>query len=175
MNQISLIGFDSHRIKRNLKINFLSQLNKKLDKNSVNNPIEGLYIGGILTEKKYKFVANSDGDLLIHAIIDSLSSYTIGKDIGQLFPDDISLYKNYSSILLLEQFIKKLPDKYRVKSIDAIIVIDVIKIALIKEEIISNLQNYFPEAKITIKGKRTEGGFKKNYAYCWVCCNLECV
>lgn len=157
MPNISLIGFDVHKIVRNK-----------------GREIKGLFLGGIVTEEKYRFLAHSDGDILIHAIIDALSSYTIGKDIGELFPDNDLMYKNYPSEKLLEKLISLIDKEYRILAIDAIIVVDIVKISLLKEKIIQNLQKYFPETKIRIKGKRTEGGLKKNYGYCWVVCNIEC-
>lgn len=166
MSNISLIGFDLHRIKRLKRKGFLKILYKK-------NKIGGLYIGGVLVDKEHIFMAHSDGDILIHAIIDAIAPYTLGKDIGQLFPDSDIMYKNYSSISLLENTLNKINGRYKVKSIDGVIVIDKIKISIIKEKIIDNLKSYFPDAIINIKGKRTEGGFNKNYGYCWVTCTIE--
>ncbi len=157
MPNISLIGFDVHKIVRNK-----------------GREIKGLLIGGVVAEEKYRFLAHSDGDILIHAMIDSISSYITGKDIGQLFPDNNNMYKNYSSEKLLEKLINLIDKEYKVVVIDAIIVIDIVKISLLKEKIVQNLQKYFPEAKIIIKGKRTETGLKKNYGYCWAICNIEC-
>ncbi|MFN3412035.1 MAG: 2-C-methyl-D-erythritol 2,4-cyclodiphosphate synthase [Exilispira sp.] len=153
---VSLMGFDIHKIVKN---------NKK--------EIAGLFIGGILVDKKHRFLAHSDGDILIHAIIDAISSYVSGKDIGQLFPDNDPMYKNYSSEKLLEKLIGLINNNYTITSIDASIIIEKFKIAPLKQQIINNLQKYFPQAIITIKGKRTEGGFKKNYGYCWILCNIK--
>jgi len=158
MQNISLIGFDVHKI--------VKRIGKK---------VKGLYIGGVLVDEKHRFLANSDGDILIHSIIDAISSYAIGKDIGQLFPDSDKMYKNYSSEKLLEKTLSLIGQKYKIINIDIVLIIDKVKIAPIKDKIIKNLQKSFPNAKINIKGKRTEGGFKKNYGYCWVICNLECI
>lgn len=153
---VCLMGFDLHKIVKNNK-----------------REIDGLFIGGILVDKKHRFHAYSDGDILIHAIIDAISSYILRKDIGQLFPDNDPMYKNYSSEKLLKELLRLIDKNYTIISIDAIIVIEKFKIAPLKHQIINNLQKYFPQAIITIKGKRTEGGFKKNYGYCWILCNIK--
>lgn len=158
MQNISLMGFDLHKIVKN-----------------TGRKVKGLYIGGVLVDGRHKFLAHSDGDILIHAIIDAISSYTIGKDIGQLFPDSEKMYKNYPSEKLLEKTLSLIDQRYKILYIDAVIVIDKIKIAPIKDKVVENLKKSFPDAKINIKGKRTEGGFKKNYGYCWVICNIECI
>lgn len=158
MPNISLIGFDVHKIVRNR--------DKK---------VKGLFIGGVLVDERYRFLAHSDGDILIHAIIDSISSYITGKDIGQLFPDNNEMYKNCPSEKLLEKFIELVKEKYIVTTIDAILIIDKVKIAPIKDKIVDNLKKFFPKASINIKGKRTEGAFKRNYGYCWVVSTMECI
>ena len=58
------IGYDIHRIE----------------------PGNGLKLGGILVADDIQFVAHSDGDVLIHAIIDSLLGVIGEKDIGELAP-----------------------------------------------------------------------------------------
>src|SRR5574344_1283469 len=68
--------------------------------------VEGkkLLIGGIeLTEASKGALAHSDGDCLIHAIIDSiLGALNLG-DIGSHFPDTEVQYKDISSVILLEK------------------------------------------------------------------------
>jgi 2-C-methyl-D-erythritol 2,4-cyclodiphosphate synthase len=56
----------------------------------------GLYLGGIKISDQLRFVAHSDGDLLIHALIDSLLGAIGEKDIGELFPDTDTV--NFSRI-----------------------------------------------------------------------------
>lgn len=176
MQSIALIGFDVHKIVKTCIVKeIVKKLNKKSNKKkdeNINKNADGLYIGGVLVDEKTKFKAHSDGDILIHAIIDAISSYAIGKDIGQLFPDNINMYKNYPSEKLLEKTIELIGNNLNILSIDAVIIIDRIKIAPIKDKIIENLQKYFPQTKIIVKGKRTEGAFKKNFGYCWVICNV---
>jgi 2-C-methyl-D-erythritol 2,4-cyclodiphosphate synthase len=68
-------------------------------------------------------VGHSDGDCLIHAIIDALLGALGEGDIGQLFPDTDPQYRNASSLRLLEIVMDRFRDrKGIIRHIDCIIV-----------------------------------------------------
>ncbi len=108
------IGYDIHRIK----------------------PGCGLFIGGVKVADKLEFVAFSDGDVLIHAIIDSLLGAMGEKDIGEYFPDNQAEYKNICSLELLEK-IKHILSAKKVKiiNIDSVLILESPEIAPFKEKI----------------------------------------
>ena len=165
------LGFDSHRIIDNCKI-YTENMNIP---DSI-DMISGLMIGGICVDKDKRFMANSDGDILIHSIIDSLAPTILKKDIGELFPDSTNMYKNYPSEKLLKHMIEKIEGenvKYRIHSLDCVIVIDSVKITNFKDQIIQNLQRFFPQTSIALKGKRTEGSLLSDFGYCWVVSLIE--
>ncbi|GMO27859.1 MAG: 2-C-methyl-D-erythritol 2,4-cyclodiphosphate synthase [Termitinemataceae bacterium] len=68
-----------------------------------------LVIGGISIPSVKGELAHSDGDVLLHAVIDALLGAAALGDIGEMFPPSDSAYKNISSILLL----KKVQEKVR--------------------------------------------------------------
>ena len=59
-----------------------------------------LILGGIEIPHYKGTVAHSDGDVLIHAIIDALLGASNLGDIGKLFPDNDIKYKDISSIII---------------------------------------------------------------------------
>jgi 2-C-methyl-D-erythritol 2,4-cyclodiphosphate synthase len=63
---------------------------------------EKLFLGGVDIPFSKGSVGHSDGDCLIHAIIDALMGALGEGDIGQLFPDTDSRYQNIRSTKLLE-------------------------------------------------------------------------
>lgn len=60
-----------------------------------------IIIGGVEIPFSKKLLAHSDGDVLAHAIADSLLGACAERDIGYHFPDTDSAYKNADSMILL--------------------------------------------------------------------------
>lgn len=62
-----------------------------------------LKLGGVPIPGKFRVVAHSDGDVLLHALIDAMLGCACLGDIGQHFPDGESAYEGISSAILLDQ------------------------------------------------------------------------
>ena len=100
----------------------------------------GLFLGGIKVSDTLRFVAHSDGDLLIHALIDSLLGAVGEKDIGEHFPDTDDRYKNIKSTLLLEKTAALLKEKnIEIMNIDSVIIAETPKISPFKDKIRDNI------------------------------------
>ena len=54
-----------------------------------------LVVGGISIPSNYKSVGHSDGDCLIHAIIDSILGASNLGDIGEYFPSEDEKWRDY--------------------------------------------------------------------------------
>lgn len=81
-----------------------------------------LILGGIKIPHDKGLVAHSDGDVLIHAIMDAILSAMHERDIGVLFPDTDDKYKNISSVKLLEDVLSLVKSKgLAVKSVSAVV------------------------------------------------------
>ena len=81
-----------------------------------------LIIGGVKFDFEKGFVAHSDGDVLIHAIIDSLLGALSLGDIGAIFPDTDEKYKNADSKELLKNVMKIVTQKgYKIVNLDTTI------------------------------------------------------
>ena len=63
---------------------------------------ELLILGGLEIPSQYGLLGHSDGDVLIHSIIDGLLGAANLGDIGRHFPSDNPEYKGVSSEILLE-------------------------------------------------------------------------
>lgn len=99
------IGYDIHRL---------------ADPEPVENYIT---LGGIQIPHQKQIIAHSDGDVLIHALIDAMLGALALGDIGQHFPDTDPQYKGCSSIMLLEHAFKLVQKEgYAVSNCDATII-----------------------------------------------------
>ncbi|MBN2652902.1 MAG: 2-C-methyl-D-erythritol 2,4-cyclodiphosphate synthase [Spirochaetales bacterium] len=91
---------------------------------------EFLTIGGVKIPFEKKFVAHSDGDVLIHAIIDALLGAANLGDIGTHFPPSEMEFKDINSLELLERSKRLIEDKnFEIINIDSTIIIEKPKMA----------------------------------------------
>jgi len=87
-----------------------------------------LVLGGIVIPYEFGMEAHSDGDVVIHAICDSLLGAAALGDIGKHFPDNDNAYKNISSLILLERVNHLIAD-YSIVNIDCTIIAQKPKLA----------------------------------------------
>lgn len=89
-----------------------------------------LIIGGVKIESETGTIAHSDGDVLIHAVIDALLGSVCAGDIGTHFPDTDSKWKDADSMKLLIAAIRLLREKgYRPVNIDSTVILQTPKLA----------------------------------------------
>ena len=83
-----------------------------------------LMLGGIEIPHTKGVLGHSDGDVLVHAIMDAMLGALALGDIGQHFPDTDMKYENIDSTILLKR-VKELIAKrgYKIINLDSIIVL----------------------------------------------------
>jgi len=120
-----------------------------------------LVLGGVTIDHPMGLEGHSDADVLVHAIIDALLGASNLPDIGQLFPDSSSSYKNISSLVLLEKVSALLRDKgISVINLDSTVICDRPKIARYIPDMKKNISEAMigvSTDRIGIKGTTTEG------------------
>jgi len=89
-----------------------------------------LFLGGVEVEFPKGLRGHSDGDCLIHAIIDALLGASGEGDIGRLFPDDDPQYKGMRSTEMLRQVMVRIRERnIEILNIDSVIVAEKPKLA----------------------------------------------
>lgn len=86
--------------------------------------VEGrkLMIGGVEIPFEKGEDGHSDGDVLIHAIIDAVLGASGLGDIGEFFPPDDNKWKDVNSIFLLQTVMEKIYEEgWRVENIDCVV------------------------------------------------------
>ncbi|HJL96313.1 MAG TPA: 2-C-methyl-D-erythritol 2,4-cyclodiphosphate synthase [SAR86 cluster bacterium] len=82
-------------------------------------PGSHVILGGIKIDSTLSIEAHSDGDIIIHSLIDSLLGAAAYGDLGTFFPSEDDQYKDISSRELLKRVVKELKkDKYIVSNVD---------------------------------------------------------
>jgi len=157
--------------KKNFKITDLEDLDlmKSLKKGKINSgigfdvhrlaPKRKLYLGGLIIKSELGTVGHSDGDPVLHAIIDSILGACRMGDIGEKFSDKDKKFKNIRSTILLKQVMKQIKAKgYYINNLDINIITQTPKIKKYKNKMIEKISKICEISKkqINIKGKTTE-------------------
>jgi 2-C-methyl-D-erythritol 2,4-cyclodiphosphate synthase len=122
-------------------------------------PGDGLMIGGVKVSAALRAEAHSDGDVLIHSLIDALLGSVAGPDIGELFPDTDPKLKNASGAALLAQVRDLLVARdFEIINIDCVVVTEEPRLAPFKAEIVRTVSALLgiPAQDFNLKGKTKE-------------------
>jgi 2-C-methyl-D-erythritol 4-phosphate cytidylyltransferase/2-C-methyl-D-erythritol 2,4-cyclodiphosphate synthase len=122
-------------------------------------PKRKLFLAGLRMKSKLGTLGHSDGDPVLHSIIDAILGACKMGDIGQMFSDKSKKFKNIRSTILLKKVIEKIKSKgYLINNIDINIITQTPKIKNYKIKMIHNIAKLcnISNDQINIKGKTTE-------------------
>ena len=122
-------------------------------------PKRKLYLAGLKIKSPIGTLGHSDGDPVLHSIIDAILGACQMGDIGQMFSDKSRKLKNIRSTFLLKQVIKSIVSKgYLINNMDINIITQTPKIQKYKTNMINNISKLceINKNQINIKGKTTE-------------------
>ncbi len=131
------IGFDIHKLVKNKK----------------------LYLGGIKIPYHSGLEGHSDGDVVLHCIVDALLGALRRKDIGSLYPSNKNKFKNIRSPKMLKPIISDLKNNnYFINNLDINLICERPKVSKYRNKIINSLSRLMNINKniINIKGKTVE-------------------
>ena len=95
---------------------------------------DGMTLGGLWVPCAHRVVAHSDGDIVLHAIMDAMLGALALGDIGQLFPDTDASFQGADSAELTREVRRLcLAKGYSVSNLDVTILCEAPKIAPIRE------------------------------------------
>ena len=117
-----------------------------------------LKLGGVKFDE-LGFEGHSDGDILLHALCDSLLGATGKKDLGHYFPSNESTPKDISSTKILSEILSVIEyDKFILTNVDITIISEKFNVQDKAENIQKNLSKLLevPIEKINIKGKSSD-------------------
>ena len=123
-----------------------------------------LIVGGVRINSNYGCKSHTDGDALIHAIIDALLGASCKNDIGYYFPPENEKYKNCSSTILLKKTIEIIKN-FEIINIDSIVVAQSPKLGTYRDKIRDNISKIckINKDQVNVKFKTEEHlGFTGN-------------
>jgi len=132
------IGYDIHRLKKGLK----------------------LRLGGLTVPHSHGCAGHSDGDALVHAVVDALLGASGLGDIGGHFSDKDPCFKNADSRLFLRT-VRALLKKKRLKivHVDAVVLAEKPNLSAYKKRMSASIAGALgvEPARVNVKAKTNEG------------------
>jgi len=132
------------------------------------------YLGGVKIDFKKGLAGHSDGDALIHSVIDAVLGAAGKGDKGKHFPDTDPKYKNISSVKLLEKAMSI--TKVKVVNVDCVILCAQPRLSKYYNGMRSVLAKALKIKKgsVSVKATRPEGiGIGNEGLACFCACLVE--
>ena len=123
-------------------------------------PGRKLILGHVPNDFEKGPVGHSDGDVVIHALIDALCGAAGLPDIGELFPDSDPAYRGIDSSRLLDEVLSLLEgQRLAVVNIDVVVHIERPRLGENKQKIRRELARLLslPTQAVSVKAKTNEG------------------
>lgn len=99
-----------------------------------------LILGGVVIPSSVGELAHSDGDVVLHAVGESILGALALGDLGEHFPDSDPQYKDMDSALIIEEVVRLMKQKsYQISNIDISIYLEEPKLGHYKEMIRKNV------------------------------------
>ena len=117
-----------------------------------------LFLGGIKIPFHSGLEGHSDGDVVLHAIIDAILGATKRKDIGTYFPNN-KKFKDIRSIKLIKPIMKVLSKfNFSINNVDINLICERPKISKYRDKIINSISKLtnLNKNQINLKGKTVE-------------------
>ena len=118
-----------------------------------------MYLCGIEIKSDFGFKAHSDGDVAIHALIDSILGAASLGDIGTLFPDTDNAYEGIDSMILLERAFNMITSYgFKIINCDITIIAETPKLMNYKDAMKANIASALglKKHRVNVKATTTE-------------------
>ena len=118
-----------------------------------------LFVGGVNIKASLGSMGHSDGDALIHAIVDALLGAAGMGDIGKYFPSDDKKWEDVQSKIFLSEVRKTLAkSKYQISNIDCTVIMQKPKLQKYIPSICNNVAEILniEKEKVSIKATTTD-------------------
>jgi 2-C-methyl-D-erythritol 2,4-cyclodiphosphate synthase len=116
-------------------------------------------LGGVRVPHSRGVVAHSDGDVLLHALVDALLGAAGLGDIGQHFPDSDPQWKGADSARFVTAAVRLLGEHgYKVVNVDLTLLAEAPRIARVRDQIRASVaaRLSLPESAVNLKATTTE-------------------
>ena len=118
-----------------------------------------LVLAGVTVSEDISPIAHSDGDVVLHAIVDALLGATGQGDIGQHFSDADPRWKGADSSVFVNEVLARVRrGGYRVCNVDVTLLLERPKLGALRKRMTDNLRRLLsPVSVVNVKAGTNEG------------------
>lgn len=119
-----------------------------------------LILGGVEIPYEFGLESHSDGDVVLHAVAESILGAINAGDLGTLFPDNDDKYRGISSSYFVKEADRLMKEKgYFIENIDIFISCEAPKLAPYKTKMAENIAKLLQidADKVSVKAGTNEG------------------
>ncbi len=122
-------------------------------------PGRKLVLGGVEIDHPVGLLGHSDGDAVLHALVDAMLGASGRGDIGDRFPDDDPVWKGADSRELLRRVASEVAETWEVGNADITILAEEPKMAPHRSAMRACIAEILkiPESRVSVKAKTSEG------------------
>jgi 2-C-methyl-D-erythritol 2,4-cyclodiphosphate synthase len=119
-----------------------------------------LLLAGVVASQEMSAIAHSDGDVILHAIVDAMLGAIGGGDIGEHFPDTDPRWKGAASSVFLDITLQQVREAgFELVNIDVTLLAERPRIKALRSIMVDSLRKLLhdPQLPINIKAGTNEG------------------
>jgi 2-C-methyl-D-erythritol 2,4-cyclodiphosphate synthase len=115
-------------------------------------------LGGVCVSEEMSAVAHSDGDVVLHALVDAILGAGGAGDIGELFPNTDPQWQGADSAVFVREALKRgLKGGYAVANADVTVLAERPKLKPFKDAMRQKISQLLGGAPVNIKAGTNEG------------------
>lgn len=140
---------------------------------------ESLVLAGVTIPATLGTVAHSDGDVILHALVDAILGALALGDIGEHFPDTDPQWKGVASSVFVEHAVRLVHEQHcHIVNVDCMLVLEEPKILAFKNEMRQNIAVLcgLPLERVSVKATTSERiGYvgRQEGLQAWVICEVQ--
>lgn len=115
-------------------------------------------LGGVAIDSPLRIEATSDGDVVIHAVIDALLGATALGDLGTFYPSSEERWHGAASVDLLADTVQRVEQLAEVVSVDLTVVSQSVKVSPVRDQMCDALAGllHLDRGAVSVKATTTD-------------------
>jgi 2-C-methyl-D-erythritol 2,4-cyclodiphosphate synthase len=113
-----------------------------------------LLLAGVVVSHEMSAIAHSDGDVILHAVVDAMLGAIGGEDIGEHFPDTDARWKDAPSSVFVQLAVDEVEKAgYEIANVDVTLIAERPRIKAIRSIMVDSLRQLLGQSQLPVNVK----------------------